>query len=78
MHAQERSILRLNIRRDIVYYYPFDDYKTIKNFNAVITVSVGDLEGMMCSGEIPEKADPADLTAVFPGFPVFSGSYRKT
>jgi len=42
MHAQERSILRQNIRRDIVYYYPFDDYKAIKNFNVVKMVSVGE------------------------------------
>jgi hypothetical protein len=74
MHAQERSILRQSIRREIVYYYPFEDYKAIIIFNAVIMLSVGDPVMEDYSGIVPEKANPAGITAVFHEF---SGIYWR-
>jgi hypothetical protein len=70
MHAQERSILQQNTRREIVYYYPFNDYNTIIIFNAIIMVSSKTRSGMNCSGTVPEKAGPNGITGVFPWRPV--------
>jgi hypothetical protein len=65
MHAQERSILRQNIRREIVYYYPFDDYKAIKIFNVVIMVSVGNSAKVVLFRDSTGKTNPAKVPVVF-------------
>lgn len=36
-HVHERSILIHRIENEIVYYYPSDNYKAVKNFNAIVT-----------------------------------------
>lgn len=62
MHGRG-SLLRHNIREDIVYCYPSDDFNGVKNFNGVKKVQTYNIVQNMA----PDKHRHVDRTSREPG-----------